>query len=105
MRRVHMIEAISLTFVVTVLCGTVLVLWNENRRSIRNNFRLSNENDELRRRISDYETREQQIHEKEAYEHGLHDGRQTDALYRQCLKKYMNQDQARVMLNGEEGDR
>lgn len=65
--------------------------------------RLNNEIYNLRTRLDGHRDQEQWRREQSAYSRGLYDGRQTDALYRNILKKYSARDQANVMMNGTKG--
>ena len=96
-----MIGAIILTFIITTLSMLVLFLLDDGRKQAAEKAHILKENDGLRRRISDYVNHEQNRRERSAYDRGLYDGRGTDMLYRQCLKKYNNRDHADVMMNGE----
>lgn len=99
-----MIWAIILTFIVTSLTGLVMFLYYEIGNRDRENGRISKENDDLRRQINDHYSRDQRRRENRAYDQGLYDGRSTDQLYRQCLKRYNStKEQVDVMMNGEEG--
>lgn len=99
-----MFGAIILTFVITSLTMLVIFLYNENKNKVSEKNRLLKENDGLKCQIQDHNAREQRRRENRAYDQGLYDGRGTDVLYRQCLKKYMSQDQPTVMINGEKED-
>lgn len=100
-----MFWAIILTFAITVLGMLVLFLKDNNAKQVDENRRLHSENDDLKRQISDYYGQDQRRRERSAYDRGLYDGRQTDALYRNVLKRYSVRDQADVMMNGEEAKR
>lgn len=95
------VGAVILTFIITSLSMLVLFFFNESKNQDAEKRRILKENDGLRRQLSDYGVCEQQRRENRAYDRGLYDGRGTDMLYRQCLKKYMNRDQPNVMMNGE----
>lgn len=97
-----MFWAIILTFVMTVLAMLVLFLRDGNIKVVKENHRLHSENDDLKRQISGYYDQDQRRRERSAYDRGLYDGRQTDALYRNVLKRYSVREQADVMMNGEE---
>lgn len=97
-----MFWAIILTFVMTVLGMLVLFLRDGNTKQVNENKRLRKENDDLKRQISGHYDQDQRRRERSAYDRGLYDGRQTDALYRNVLKRYSVRDQADVMMNGEE---
>ena len=99
-----MIWAVILTFIITALSMLVLFMRDNERKQTADKNRLLKENDGLRRQISDYNSHEQCRRERHAYNQGLYDGRGTDALYRQCLKKYTTRDQVGVMMNGERGE-
>lgn len=99
-----MFGAIILTFVITSLTMLVIFLYNEKKNVVFEKKRLLKENDGLRRQIQDHNAKEQRRRENRAYDKGLYDGRGTDTLYRQCLKKYMSKDQPTVMVNGEKED-
>ncbi len=100
--RNGMFWAIILTFVMTVLAMLVLFLRDGNMKQAKENHRLHSENDDLKRQISGYYDQDQRRRERSAYDRGLYDGRQTDALYRNVLKRYSVREQADVMMNGEE---
>lgn len=91
-----------LTFVITVLGMTVLFLVDGNTKQADETKRLRDENDDLKCQISGYYDQDQRRRERSAYDRGLYDGRQTDALYRNVLKRYSAREQADVMMNGEE---
>lgn len=97
-----MFWAIILTFVMTVLAMLVLFLRDGNAKQVKENHRLRSENDDLKRQISGYYDQDQRRRERSAYDRGLYNGRQTDALYRNILKRYSVREQADVMMNGEE---
>lgn len=96
-----MIWAIILTFVITVLGMTVIFLKEGNVKQATENRRLLQENDGLKRQVSDYYNQDQHRRERSAYDRGLYDGRQTDTLYRSVLKRYSNGEQVTIMMNGE----
>lgn len=99
-----MFGAIILTFVITSLIMLVIFLFRENDRKVSEKNRLLKENEELRSKIRDSRDVEQRRRETRAYDQGLYDGRGTDALYRQCLRKYMRQEQQTIITNGEKED-
>lgn len=99
-----MIGAIILTFVITTLSMLVLFMRNENKKELAEKNRIIKENDGLRRRIADNNERERCRRERNAYDKGLYDARETDALYRQCFKKYQTREQVDIMMNGEKED-
>lgn len=96
-----MIGAVILTFVVTSLAMVTLFLLDENQKERTEKRRLLKENDDLRCQIYECDNRDHNRRERSAYNQGLYDGRATDALYRQCLKRYSTREQANVMMNGE----
>lgn len=96
-----MVWAIFLTLVVAVMGTTLAYTWFRCRRREAENRRLADENEGLKRRISDGCEQEQRRKERAAYERGLYDGRQTDALYRSVLRRYSAREQVSVMINGE----
>lgn len=100
-----MFWAVMLTFVMTVLAMLVLFFHNGNTKQLSENHRLRDENENLRCQISGYYDQDQRRRERSAYDRGLYDGRQTDALYRNVLKRYSVREQAAVMMNGEEEKR
>ena len=97
-----MFGVVVLTFVVTALSMTLLFMFHEANRQREDQHRILEENDGLKRRISDYREREYQRRERHAYDQGLYDGRATDTLYRNVLKRYSARDQARVAMEGED---
>lgn len=97
-----MFGVVILTFVMTVLAMLVLFLRDGNSKQGVENSRLRVENDDLKRQISGYYDQDQRRRERSAYDRGLYDGRQTDALYRNVLRRYSAREQADVMMNGEE---
>lgn len=80
----------------------MVFLRDEDIRHTNENARLLSENADLRRQISGYHEEDQRRRERSAYDRGLYDGRQTDALYRNVLRRYSAREQASVMMNGEE---
>ena len=99
-----MIGAVVLTFVITSLGMLVIFLRNDGSRQNSERKRIMKENDELRRQVEELRSIEQSRRERKAYDQGLYDGRSTDAIYRQCLKKYTAREQAEVILQGEKGE-
>lgn len=97
-----MFGVVVLTFVITILSMTLFFMLHEINRQREDNRNILEENDGLKRRISDYRDREFQRRERHAYDQGLYDGRATDTLYRNVLKRYSAQEQARVAMDGEE---
>lgn len=97
-----MFWAIILTFFATALGMMVLFLCDGGSKQAKENARLLTENADLRRQISGYYEEDQRRRERSAYDRGLYDGRQTDALYRNVLRRYSAREQASVMMNGEE---
>lgn len=96
-----MVGVIILTFLMTVLFMTVLFLIDSAGKQNRENNRLMTENDDLKHQIYDYRDLDRCRREQAAYDRGLYDGRQTDTLYRNVLRKYSSRDQVNVMMNGE----
>lgn len=90
-----------MTFLVTVLAMTVLFMLHEINQQRDDKRRMLKENDGLKRQISDYGERERQRRERCAYDQGLYDGRRTDTLYRNVLKRYSSKDQVDIAMNGE----
>lgn len=97
-----MVGAIILTFVITTLAIAVLFLVGVYQTNESYKNRILKENGDLQRKINEYNENEHLRNEREAYNRGLYDGRKTDALYRNILKRYSAKEQAEVMLNGEQ---
>lgn len=98
--RHAMFWAIILTFVITVLGMLVLFLYDGKAKETIENRRLRKETDGLKHQISNYTTQDQRRRERSAYDRGLYDGRETDTLYRNVLRRYSAKEQADVMMDG-----
>ena len=96
-----MFGAIIITFVITVLLMSVAFLVNFNQQRTRETQQLRRENDNLHKQVDDFYNRERASREKRAYNQGLHDGRETDSLYRKMLSKYNKGEQATIMMYGD----
>lgn len=97
-----MFGTIVLTFVITAMGMTILFMLDSGHRKDKDNQQLRRVNDNLREQVSDYRLREQEAREQHAYSRGLHNGRETDTLYRGLLSKYENGEQATVIMHGAE---
>ena len=97
-----MFGVIIITFVITGLGMLVLFLINGNQKHTTENTRLKRENDGLYRQVNDFREQEHGRRERQAYDKGLYDGRQTDTLYRKMLSRYSSGEQVTVILTGEE---
>lgn len=95
-----MFGTILITFAITALSMTVLFQRYAYQERRRENSRLVRENENLERQIADRKAREINRKEREAYNQGLYDGRETDALYRKMLSKYTAGERATVMMDG-----
>lgn len=95
-------SVVIITFIITSLTILVVMLAAENRNLTDEKTALASDKADLNYQLMVYETKEQRRREQEAYERGLYDGRKTDTLYRQCLKRYTARDQVKIMMNGEE---
>ena len=91
---ITMVGAIILTFIITTLLISVIFLWNNHKKEAAERLRLMRENDDLCQQVMNRR-------ERAAYDRGLYNGRGTDALYRQCLKKFSNQREAQAMMSGD----
>lgn len=100
-----MFGVIIITFVITALSMTVLFLIDRDQKNNKETARLLRENDGLYEQVDHFRTQEHRRLEQQAYNQGLYDGRQTDALYRKMLGKYQRGEQATVILHGEEAIR
>ncbi len=98
-----MIFAVIYTFALTVLAVLSALLYRDNRRKDDRIDILVEENLSLHNQIGSFEYDEHQRREKEMYQKGLYDGRETDTLYRSILARYTRGEQATVMMQGEGG--
>jgi hypothetical protein len=94
--------AILAAILISALLNSLLFLVirerNENIRLIRRNGRLDSTNQTLQGKINDLEVLLQKRINQEFYDRGLHDGRETDALYRGMLEKIRQGEQATVLM-------
>lgn len=97
-----MVGAVILTFIITTLTMFVLYLSQECKRHDNDKKRILRDNEGLRRQISECTANENRRRECYAYDKGLYDGRRTDTLYRNVLKRYSSREQVDVMMNGEQ---
>lgn len=96
-----MFGAIIITFVITFLLMTVAFLVNFGQQKEKENRQLQRENGSLHKQVDNLYAREQSKRVRTAYNRGLHDGRETDTLYRRMLAQYSKGEQATVMMYGE----
>lgn len=97
-----MFGAVIITFVITTLSMLVVFQYDSGKRQNRENARLQKANDNLNKQISSMIRQDNSRRERNAYNQGLYDARETDALYRKMLSKYAAGEQATVMMYGEE---
>jgi hypothetical protein len=83
-----MFWAILLTFIITALVAIVLFLRNHNIQKNNECQQLKAENYRLRNKLDECRDFEVNRRTKDAYRHGLYDGRETDRAYRELLKRY-----------------
>lgn len=69
-----MLDVILITFIITVLVMTVLVLAVENHNLMEEKTTMTGDIADLKYQITTYEVAEKKRREKEAYERGFHDG-------------------------------
>lgn len=99
-----MFGAVIITFVITALSALALFQYDSGKKLNRENSRLHQANDNLNRRISDMTYQDNARREKDAYNRGLYDARETDELYRKMLKKYTAGERVTVMMHGDDND-
>lgn len=94
--------AILITMLISALLTSLLFMVarerDENTRLTRRNNRLDSTNQSLQGKINDLEVLLQKRINQESYDRGLHDGRETDALYRGMLEKIRKGEQATVLM-------
>lgn len=95
-----MILTIILTFTITLLSILVLMLRNRCRQHEKEIKRLLNDNSYLRRELERINMNDTKRRINRAYSRGLEDGRETDAIYKQILRKVSRGEQADIILNG-----
>ena len=100
-----MIGTIIITFVITALSMTLLYMTDTCRKAEREHVKLRRTNEDLREKVTSFCVAEQDTRENNAYNRGLHDGRETDALYRGILAKHSRGEQATVLMYGEQTER
>lgn len=92
------------TIVITTIINWLVVLvayyWDKLQRSKREIKQLRTENNTMDTWIKSRTASDQQLELQRSYDRGLYDGRQTDTLYRQMLKKFQNGDQVELIING-----
>ena len=96
-----MFLAVMITFLMTVFLMLALFLMDENQKLKQEQTNLAQTNQRLERQILTSRDMEHFRRERSAYDKGLYDGRQTDTLYRNVLKRYSAKEQVGVMMNGE----
>jgi len=82
-----MIEAIIITFAITVLSMSILILLNGVRQRSKECRRLRQTNDGLGKQIAYYRMQEQELRERNAYNSGVY------------ISKYIEQDKLSGMIN------
>lgn len=97
-----MFGAVIITFVITTLSMLVVFQYDSGKRQNRENARLQKANDNLNNQISAMIRQDNFRRERNVYNQGLYDARETDTLYRKMLSKYSAGEQATVMMYGEE---
>lgn len=100
-----MFGAVIITFVITTLSMTALFLIDSGKKQYTENGRLRKDNDRLNGQISEMLRQDNSRRERIAYDRGLYDGRETDALYRKMLNQYSSGEQATVMMYGDGAER
>lgn len=96
-----MFGAVIITFVITSLLMLVLFFMDNTRKQRVENDRLHKCNERLNGQVSDLIRQQNTRRERDAYNQGLYDGRETDTLYRKMLSKYSSGEQATVMMYGD----
>jgi len=96
-----MFGTVIITFIITALGMFVLILFDNAKKQTRETDHLRKSNERLNCQIADMIHKENTRRESAAYDKGLYDGRATDTLYRQMLKRYTTGDQTTVMMYGE----
>lgn len=95
-----MFGTIVVTTIVNWLIVAVLYFRCRLLRSETEARQLRKENGDMNGWIRGREKADQEERVRRSYNHGLYDGRQTDTLYRQMLKKYQGGEQITVIMSG-----
>ena len=96
-----MLLTITLSAAVTALTAAALYFRMLCKTKETDNRRLRQDLAQERAEIQALERQAQDQRSQDAYRQGLHDGRETDTLYRGLLAKYSRGEQATVMMQGE----
>ena len=95
-----MFWTIVITTLVNWLIMAVIFYWTKIQNSQGEAKRLRSENVNMDKWIKQRMAEDQQQQLRQSYNQGLYDGRETDTLYRQMLKKFQNGDQVELIING-----
>lgn len=95
-----MFWTIVITTLVNWLIMAVIFYWTKLQNSQGEAKRLRSENVNMDKWIKQRMAEDQQQQLRQSYNQGLYDGRETDTLYRQMLKKFQNGDQVELIING-----
>lgn len=95
-----MFGTILITFVITALGMTVVFQHYVRKEQQRAYNRLTSEKENLEREITDRKNRDTKRRAQDAYNQGLYDGRETDAIYRQVLSRQASGERMTIMMNG-----
>lgn len=97
-----MFGTIVVTTIINWLIVAVLHYWARLKHSEEESQQLRKENSSMNDWIQNRETSDQEERVRRSYNRGLYDGRQTDTLYRQTLKRYQNGEQIAIVMSGHE---
>ncbi len=95
-----MFGIIVVTTIVNWLIVTVLYFRFRLHSSETEARRLRKENGDMNGWIRNREKADQDERVRRSYNRGLYDGRQTDTLYRQMLKRYQSGEQITMIMSG-----
>lgn len=95
-----MFWAIFLTFIITALIAICLFYRNKCMQKSEECQSLRSANHRLESKLDECREFEIKRRTKDAYRHGLYDGRETDRAYRELLKRYKDGDYDERILDG-----
>lgn len=95
---------IAISAVIAFLVAAVLYLLEARRRCETEIHKLRASQADLSLKLTNHEIAFQDRRVQDAYQQGLYDGRETDAIYRGILSKHKAGEQFAVMMSGEQGE-
>lgn len=97
-----MFGTVIITIAINSLFMLALFMWDRNRQKAKEASLLRTENTRLQNELYHIRANERKRREQHAYDRGLYVGRKTDTLYRSMLSKVSKNEQATVMMYGDE---